>query len=43
MTTVVRSLRAAFLEREELIAEIDESRVLALAAQFEVKQASVEC
>ena len=43
MTAVVGSLPAAFLKREELIAEIDESLVLALAAQFEVKQASVEC
>ena len=43
MTAVVGSLPAAFLKRQELIAEIDESRVLALTAQFEVKQAIVEC
>ena len=43
MTAVIGSLPAAFLKREELIAEIDEGRVLALTAQREVKQASVEC
>ena len=39
MTAVVGSLRTALLKREELIAEIDESRVLALAAQREVRRA----
>src|SRR5262249_50281493 len=43
MTAVVGGLGAAFLQREELIAQIDERRGLALAAQFEVEQASIEC
>src|SRR5262249_47027798 len=43
MTAVVGGLGAALLQREELITQIDERRGLALAAQFEVEQASVEC
>src|ERR1700694_5286987 len=43
MTPVIGSLSAPLLQREELIAEIDESRVFTLAAQLEVKQAAVEC
>src|SRR5215469_17867834 len=42
MTAVVGGLGAALLQREELIAQIDERRGLALAAQFEVEQAAVE-
>ena len=37
VTSVVGALAAAFLERDELIAEIDESRALALASQREMK------
>src|SRR5215472_6206627 len=43
MTTVVGGLGAPLLQRKELIAQVDEGRGLALAAQFEVKQAAVEC
>src|SRR5262249_15930819 len=43
MTAVVGGLGAALLQREELVAQIDEGRGLALAAQFEVEQATVEC
>src|SRR5262249_14836064 len=41
MTAVVRGLSTALLEREELIAQIDEGRGLAPAAKFEVEQATV--
>ena len=42
MTAVITGLLAALLQGEELIAEIDEGRVLALAAQLELEQAPVE-
>src|SRR5262249_44937559 len=42
MTAVVGGLGAAFLQREELIAQVDEGRGLALAAQFELEQTTVE-
>ena len=42
MTAVIGRLRAALLQRDELVAEIDERRILALAAQREVEQAAVE-
>src|SRR6266508_6140002 len=42
MTAVVGGLAAALLQREELIAQIDEGRGLAPAAQLEVEQAAVE-
>src|SRR5215813_15085465 len=42
MTAVVGGLGAALLQREELIAQIDERRGLALAAQFELEQAAIE-
>jgi hypothetical protein len=38
MAPVIRRLPAALLQREELISEIDESRVFALAAQLELEQ-----
>src|SRR5262245_47300892 len=43
MTAVVGGLGAPLLQRQELVAQIDEGRGLALAAQFEVEQATVEC
>ena len=43
MTAVVGRLGAALLKRKELIAQIDEGRGLAPAAQLEVEQAAVEC
>ena len=42
MTPVIGGLLAALLQREELIAKIDEGRGLALAAQLEVEQPTVE-
>ena len=42
MSPVVRRLRSACLKGQELIAEIDEGHGVALAAQFEVEQATVE-
>src|SRR6516225_2061810 len=42
MTAVVGGLGAALLQRQELIAQIDERRGLALAAQFELEQAAIE-
>src|SRR4051812_37858170 len=42
MATVIGRLRSAFLQREELVAEIDEGRSAALAAKLEVEQATVE-
>jgi hypothetical protein len=42
MTAAVGSLRAALLERDKLIAEIDEGRGFAPAAKFEFEQATVE-
>jgi hypothetical protein len=43
MTAVVGRLSAAFLECKKLVAKIDESRGLVLAAKAEVEQATVEC
>jgi hypothetical protein len=42
VTAVVSGLRTALLQREELVAQIDECRSLALTAKFEVEQATVE-
>src|SRR5207245_2688154 len=42
MTAVVGGLGTALLERDELVAEIDEGRILALAAKLEIEQAAVE-
>src|SRR6266540_1135598 len=42
MTAVVGRLGAALLQRKELVAQIDERRGLALAAQLELEQAAVE-
>src|SRR5512132_4459406 len=42
MTAVVSGLRTALLQREELVAQIDECRSLALTTKFEVEQATVE-
>ena len=43
MTAVVSRLFASRLQRDELVAKIDEGHRLALAAQFEVEDAAVEC
>ena len=42
MTSVVRTLATAFLERDELVAEIDESHALALASQLEIEEPTIE-
>ena len=42
MAVIVGWLGAALLQREELVAQIDEGRSLALAAKLEVEQATVE-
>jgi hypothetical protein len=42
MAAVVCRLFTTLLQREELIAEIDEGRCLALAAKLEIEQAAVE-
>src|SRR6185436_15851313 len=42
MPAVIGCLPAAVLQREELVAQIDEGRILALAAQLEVEQPAVE-
>src|SRR5712692_1974632 len=42
MTAVVGGLAAALLQREELIAQVDEGRAFALAAKLELEQAAVE-
>ena len=42
MTSLVSRLSSAFLQCEELVAQIDESRSAALAAKFEVEQSTVE-
>ena len=42
MTAVVGSLRAALLERNELVAKIDKGSSSALASKLEVEQAAVE-
>ena len=42
MTPVVGGLSAPFLERNELIAEIDERHRIASAAKLEIEQATVE-
>jgi hypothetical protein len=43
MTGLVGGLGTARLQREELIAQIDEGRRFALAAKFKVKQSTIEC
>jgi hypothetical protein len=42
MAAVVGRLPAALLQRNELVAQIDERRGLALAAQLELEQTAVE-
>ena len=42
MTSIVSRLSSAFLQCEELVAQIDKSRSGALAAKLEVKQSSLE-
>lgn len=42
MAVIVGWLGAALLQREELVAQIDEGRCLALAAKLEVEQATIE-
>jgi hypothetical protein len=42
MTAIVRGLPSPRLERQELIAEVDEGRTLAPTSQLEVEQAAVE-
>src|SRR5262245_16495189 len=42
MAAVVGRLLTALLQRQELVAQIDEGRGLALAAQLEIEQAAVE-
>src|SRR5262245_8026588 len=42
MAAVVGGLLTPLLQREELVAEIDEGRCLALAAEFEIEQSAVE-
>ncbi len=42
MATVVRRLAAALLQREELVAQVDEGHVLAFPAQLEVEEAGVK-
>src|SRR5581483_1203684 len=43
MPAVICGLPAALLQREELVAKIDEGHVLALAAQLELEQPAIEC
>jgi hypothetical protein len=42
MTAFVGGLCTAFLERKELVAQINEGRCVALAAKLEIDQAAVE-
>src|SRR5262252_3743524 len=42
MTAAVGRLRAALLQREELVAQVDERRGLALAAQLELEQTAIK-
>src|SRR5438270_3660625 len=42
MAAVIGSLAAALLKRQELVAKVDESRILAPAAQLEIEQAAIE-
>ena len=42
MTAIVRGLPSSRLERQELIAQVDEGRTLAPTSQLEVEQAAVE-
>ena len=42
MAVIVGWLGTALLQREELVAQIDEGRSLALAAKLEVEQANIE-
>jgi hypothetical protein len=41
VTSIVRTLVIAFLERNELVAEIDKHYVLALASQLEVEEPTI--
>src|SRR5262249_16338129 len=43
MPAIIGRLPAALLKGEELVAEIDESSVFALAPQLEVEQAAIKC
>jgi hypothetical protein len=43
MPAIVRRLLAAFLQRDELVAQIDERHRVALAAEFEPEQPAVKC
>ena len=42
MTSLVSRLSSAFLQCQELVAQIDEGRIAALATKFEVEQSTVE-
>ena len=42
MTSLVSRLSSALLQCQELVAEIDEGRIGALAAKFEIEQSTVE-
>src|ERR1700693_3290081 len=42
MAAVISGLRAALLEREELVAQIDEGRRSAFAPKFKIEQLTVE-
>src|SRR5712671_1432886 len=42
MATVVSGLGTALLQREELVAKVDESRSAALAPKFEIEQSTIE-
>ena len=42
MTSIVSQLNSAFLQCEELVAQIDKSRSAALAAKLEVEQTTVK-
>ena len=42
MTSLVSRLSSAFLQCQELVAQIDEGRIGALATKFEIEQSTVE-
>jgi hypothetical protein len=42
MTSLVSRLSSAFLQCQELVAEINEGRSAAFAAKFEIEQSTVE-
>src|ERR1700686_1432540 len=42
MATVISGLRTTLLEREELVAQIDEGRSAAFAPKFKIEQSAVE-